>query len=571
MPMQDFSIMRDSIPGGGMFTVYMHKSGIAIGFIEPHPSPLQLAYIDITNASRKQEWLYADGAEHVAPLAEAIISKMKEQLGISAPEEAKEALMESIKEIISSAKLYGEKLSGITNSLSSIASASPAKAGKRIDEIANVLGENNILEQAQTFMFMVAPISAVSRIQSLKEGFASQERSTRYVKFRSFYVPEIEGSSTYIENAAALGKANDAIFERTACLFKDKYGNPDANAMKNLIEPSARDVARSFVGMHCLTSLMLPINASLQKRVIRMLGAMAENGDSAALLLYNAASDYMKENAVLSKHIAPSDFEKRLEEEFDPFIHIKGKHIIPKIRTFSEQKVSLSAYSSTEQQLLAEIASKSGSDPIELAKRLSLLRESKHSLLLHTPLDSGRIDFELEGISYATMRDLQRHRLADTRYAVACKELPPRGSSPVKEVEFILPDIVAKDAKLKEIADGAIASSIKAYNYFTDKANAASSKAYEYAAINSLPISIGVNMHISCTLAEAIYIIENRGNSREAMPEYWSIAWGMYDALAKAYPSIMKEIDIKVSREPNQFSRDITKVEKTTEANRLLF
>ncbi len=77
-------------------------------------------------------------------------------------------------------------------------------------------------------------------------------------------------------------------------------------------------------------------------------------------------------------------------------------------------------------------------------------------------------------------------------------------------------------------------------------------------------------MHISSMFAEAIYIIENRGNSKEAMPEYWSVAWGMYDFLVKAYQSIMRELEIKVSREPNVFSRDVTKVEKTTNANRLM-
>jgi len=58
-----------------------------------------------------------------------------------------------------------------------------------------------------------------------------------------------------------------------------------------------------------------------------------------------------------------------------------------------------------------------------------------------------------------------------------------------------------------------------------------------------VPLATRTNLKMSMSLAEAIFIAENRSTD-EAHPEYKKIAFELYDKLKCKYPNIFKDLNV---------------------------
>ncbi|MGC8567795.1 MAG: FAD-dependent thymidylate synthase [Candidatus Micrarchaeia archaeon] len=485
-------------------------SDITFGVLESVPSGYEEAFIDISNSSRKNE-------RPGEPLSQSVVSKIISQMEKTGTELDSEKLL----------SLY-----------------------------ADSLGENNLNEQAHMLFFVVAPISLVMRMQEEKFGFASQERSTRYVDFISYFVPEsISAISKTAYSKAVTVEAEarklvmqyfvDDISSKLSAEMKKRL---EEKEIETLVVPSARDISRSFVSFSNYTVAFFSVNEAIFKRMLQKLSVV--NTEPAKILRKEMKEYHETFHPLLSKHQDGSDLQKLNEENYrEPFRKIYNKKIDAfSVFSFSSAKVKISDLSSTEDQILGSIEQEFKVNALAEISKISKMRKNRHDLLFDTILNRGEIIVEVNRVSAATARDLCRHRsMYDTRFEVSDGfDRQEKSNQSYIEPYFVLDDRLLS-SRIKQIAINAIKEAVNSYNIVVDEG-------YADSAVNLLPISIGGKLFMRGSLASFIYMIENR-TTKEAHPEYRNISMQILEGLKHIYPTIFREFEVKTEKAASYLSR----------------
>ncbi len=418
-------------------------------------------------------------------------------------------------------KVLGDSLDGSTR--------------KSLYNIQSVLGHRNIGEQSNFMISMVVPEITALTVQD-EVFMASQERSTRYVNFNEMYLPKdlskevSEGVSKGYDALSSLYNSSfNALSERYKNDFvKNNESYPSADYMKTIIDPTIRDSIRSFLPLGANTSLAMSISARTAENIGRKLLSSENNHNKdAGKLFYAAVSDNVPS---LSTHMAPNEYNKMTYQErifFDYSDMLKD----PRITSLNGLSVKLTKGSQTEKQIFESIYRQIPYRMDNKSKKASVLdyltelaskRGGKYDDLNDNVLRSSFLQSNIV-CSLGTARDLWRHRLADRNLSINLNN-------------YILPEVVYNDEKLRDTVK--------------DTFNAVNSHIFELyerefksEAELLVPLATKVNLNMSMSLAEALFITENR-TTNEAHPEYKKIAFMLYDQLNKSYPHIMDKLNI---------------------------
>jgi len=476
---------------------------IAIVFYKTDPDPESLAYLDVSNASRinpKEDEL----------LLERLLRKSDSFLGESSKlYMAKEAI---------------EKGAGIDELKKIFEKEGNERARSALSKIVNVLGHANIMEQSHALVAIVMPILQAMEMQD-ETFIASQERSTRYVRFDEYYIPESIASNSNaleiykeaiekLDNAYKL--AMQAMEKKLAQAYANEHGKePSEEYMKNVIEPNSRDIARALLPASKMTVVFFSTNAKSFERLTKK---MLASTNPISRIVGEGLKQAIEENMPsFAKHLAPDEFEKVYYANVRKF-NVSNDE--PKIISYDGEKVSL--YGTSEDELLKEIAKIAGIEDDKVLNYITEItshRQSKHDALNRTIFGVGSLLFEID-ISMGSLRDLQRHRDTIKNYEIS-------------DGTYYLPSILIESEAFQSVKE-AIANAARAR-----KALASMGLVEEAKLL--LPLATSAKFYMQMGLGEAIYIVENR-STKEAHPEYYGIAKKMKRALDEKYPNIMKSI-----------------------------
>ncbi len=422
------------------------------------------------------------------------------------------------------------------------------EARKKLENIIYVLGSNNIKEQAHVLIALLAPIYTIMKVQEETLGFASQERSTRYVLFKEYYVPKSieqsnEAKELYLNAIEKLRNAYAKLLEMLKAELEEEYKAKNGHApmqeeLKQVIVPTARDLVRGFVPLAAQSIVYISANAKNIENIAKRLFSTGNSTDAIAGTLISKA--FSESLPALSRHMEPSGFSKALHAitwDFKPINEI-GKEIKP----FSSLKASISESSSTEEQIKSCISEMGISE--EMLEKLLGSRSGKFDALNRTPFGIGSILANFE-ISLGSMRDLMRHRDSIKRFSIG--------------YGFVLPDELMQGEKY-EIARNALEYVLRAMEKL-------SSMGFSEEALLLMPLATGCRLSMEMGLGEAIYIAENR-STKEAQPEYRHLSIELFEALKRRYPKLIGKRSFFVSEENVNYSR--IEKEGTEKANRVL-
>ena len=442
---------------------------------------------------------------------------------------------------------------------------------KKLDEstrpalynIQSVLGHRNIGEQANVMISMSLPeISALS-IQD-EVFMASQERSTRYVDFSENYLPSESSALEQLkEGYSLLSWAYSVAFSHIEGLNKRKFKlenlrDPSDDEVKSMIAPTARDSARSFVPLGAMTSLAMSINARTAENISRKLLSSANIYNREAGRLFSAV---IKDNIPsLAAHTEPDSYNNFVYPERVKF----DWSLINDNASFSGLEnvlAELGEGSQTERQAYASIyrqmpeAYRAGvmKESVDAyLEELSSHRLGKYDDLNDSVLRSTFLQFDIT-CSLGTARDLWRHRLSNRNISIT-----PNA--------YILPDAVYSNKGLSDYTKTELGKLGRIIAGIYRKGS-------ESEAELLIPLATLSRLKMSMSLAEAIFIAENRSTA-EAHPEYRKIAFGIYESLKASYPNLMGKIktfmgDSGLMQPGSGYSREIKP--KTKDANEALF
>ncbi|MGC8662705.1 MAG: FAD-dependent thymidylate synthase [Candidatus Micrarchaeia archaeon] len=479
------------------------KGKIAIVFYKLDPDPESLAYLDIINASR------------INPKSdESLLEKLEQKSNMILEESSRLYMAKKALERGAGA----EELKGILEKDGS------EKAREALDKILNVLGHANIMEQSHALIAIVMPILQAMEMQD--EAFiASQERSTRYVRFSEYYIPESISSNGEALNIyrGAIERLDEAYVLAMGTIekklvneyTKESGREPDKEYIHNVIEPNARDIARALLPASKMTVVFFSTNAKNFEKLTKKMLASPNNvsrivGDG----LRHVIEDNMPS---FSRHLSPDEFEEVYYRNVKKF---SLYNCDSEVRGYDKEVVKL--YGSSEEEMLESISKISG---VEREKILDYIREatshrkSKHDALNKTIFGVGSLLFEID-ISMGSLRDLQRHRDTvknyeiDDRICYFPKQLIE--SDEFEQINKAISEAALARKKLEEIGFGEEAKLL-------------------------LPLATSAKFYMQMGLGEAIYIMENR-STKEAHPEYYNIAKKMKSAFEEKYPNILKNI-----------------------------
>jgi len=515
------------------YKIYTHDQ-IAIIYYNLDPDPESLTFLDVSNASRINP-------KENETLLDRLIKKSDSFL-------LENGRLASIMNMLKKDEINKDLLSTVLRRSGS------EKARNALNNIINVLGHNNILEQSHALIALIAPISAIMEIQD-ERFIASQERSTRYVIFEELYVPASlhSNNEAYIIYTSAANllkeayeKAFNEMVERLSALYEQKeHTPPSKDYIQNIIEPTARDLVRGLLPMGMQTVAFLSTNAKNLENITKKLLAKK---DSTCNILGSGLKQVIEQNMPsFSKHLEPDMFEK---DYFNSIKKTNNTYENPVVKSFDEENVSLD-YATDENALLGEIASMTGiekSNTLEYIKNITQNRYGKYNSLNSTVMGVGSIVFSFD-TSIGSLRDLERHRDAIKNYEI------------YDNICFLPAEIISSNSYtfIKDVLEKVANSRKKlAEMGFVDEARLL------------MPLATGARMRIHTSFGEAIYIVENR-TTKEAHPEYRGIALKMFDELKKSYPNITKAVNIFVNASSDEvYSR--AEKQGTTNVNKdLLF
>ena len=411
------------------------------------------------------------------------------------------------------------------------------KARQSLDKIVNILGHNNILEQAHALIAVVAPIWVALRIQD-ERFIASQERSTRYVEFNELYIPEgikenEEALSTFIGAAGKLLNIYKSALDEIAERLKEQYrkenkNEPNSEYIKTVIEPTARDLVRGLLPIGMETVVFLSSNAKTLENITKKL--LAEN-DRTCNIMGKGLKQVISENLPsISRHLDPDPFEAVY---FNNTRKVNQTFKEPIIKSFDDEGVEI--YGISENMLIEEIAhiaNISMDNVLNYIEHLTSERQGKYDALNNTAFGVGSILFDFD-VSIGSLRDLQRHRDTIKNYVIddSVIYLPKEiiASKMFASIKQTLSEVADARRKLSEMG-------------FADEAKLL------------MPLATGAKMRMHMGLGEAIYIIENR-STKEAHPEYRRIALEILNRLSEKYPNIIKAAKIFVNTSEQAYSR----------------
>lgn len=510
----------------GWGKLYRHK-GIGLIFYNSTPSSEALAYVDVSNSSRinpKEEEMLIDRA------------------------------------VAKSAKILGQKNAG-ENEIKGV-------VRDHLDKVANVLGSRNISEQAHVMMQVALPINSVIKIHD-ETFIASQERSTRYVPFNEVHVPEEIG-----RDPKALAIYTDAMEGLRGCYYvlltksishlvssfkRSNNREPTPDEIKNRIVPSARDNVRGFIPVGAMTLLSLSVNMKAAQNITKKLSASPNSIDRDVA---HAIMTALAENVPsLSKHLGSDGFDEQAAKHARRSERELSNGNID-VRNAVQNAVRILKGSQSEEQMVDSIY---GAMPkpmlpeefnndrrwrvLNYIEEATGAREGKWHDLNETHLRSTFLEAEIE-CSLGTMRDLERHRLSVRNYTI-------RRSS------FVLPDMIMADREMHEIA---VRGLVDANN----SAIELEELGYDSEAELLTPLACAATLSMGMSLAEALFIIENRSTS-EAHPEYKMISHALLRSLGEQYPQILSKVKKFVGDSGALQELSRTGKEGTEEANRMLY
>ena len=436
-------------------------------------------------------------------------------------------------------KIYNEKLDlsdpvAVNKFFSKVYSSLEDSTRKSLYNIQSVLGHRNIGEQSNFMVSMVVPEITALTIQD-EIFISSQERSTRYVKFDEVHLPDnikMEASEPLLKGYRELSGLYNSLFDKLMELYKQKFIKtngipPTDEQVKTIITPSIRDSVRSFLPLGAKTSLVMLLSARTAENIGRKL-LSSENAynQQAGKLFYSVISDNVPS---LSTHISPDEFNKEIYKErvnFDYSNLLNSMHI----SSLESVIVNITDGSQTEKQLLNSIYSqlpyKDKRKPkkvvSEYLKNLSSSRKGKFDDLNDSVLRSSFLQVDIN-CSLGTARDLWRHRLSNRNMVIHLND-------------YIIPSIVYDNNE-------ALSISKEVLRQVSNYSNNLYEKGFNSELQLLVPLATRTNLKMSMSLAEAIFIAENRSTD-EAHPEYKKIAFDLYDKLKCKYPNIFKDLNV---------------------------
>ncbi len=437
------------------------------------------------------------------------------------------------------AKIHDEKID-LSNALSvnkffsKIELALENSTRKSLYNIQSVLGHRNIGEQSNFMISMVMPEITALTIQD-EVFISSQERSTRYVKFDEAYAPgdiDKEASGLLSEGYTKLFGLYDSLFDKLSDMYKQEFIKkngklPSDMQTKTIIAPTVRDSTRSFLPLGAKTSLVMLLSARTAENIGRKL-LSSENAYNKQVghLFYSVVTDNVPS---LSAHMVPDDFNKNVYKER---VNFDYSNILNEMQVSSldSVKVSITNGSQSEKQVLNSIYhqlpykdEKNHKKAVnEYLAKLSSGRSGKFDDLNDSLLRSSFLQIDIT-CSLGTARDLWRHRLSNRNMSVHLND-------------YIIPEIVYENSELSGLSKGVL-SQINSY------AKGLHEKGFNSELELLVPLATKTNLKMSMSLAEAIFIAENR-STNEAHPEYKKIAFDLYDQLKHRYPNITRNLKV---------------------------
>ncbi|MGC8533277.1 MAG: FAD-dependent thymidylate synthase [Candidatus Parvarchaeum sp.] len=436
-------------------------------------------------------------------------------------------------------RIFDEKLdlsdpAAVNNFFNKVYSSLDDSIRKTLYNIQSVLGHRNIGEQSNFMMSMVVPEITALTIQD-EVFISSQERSTRYVKFDETHISE----STNKEAAGFLSKGYkelsglyNSLFDSLMELYKQDFikanGNPpNDEQIKTIITPTIRDSIRSFLPLGARTSLVMLLSARTAENIGRkLLSSKNTYNQQAGKLFYSTVLDNVPS---LSTHMIPDEFNKAVYNERVSFDYSNLSNEM-RLSSLESVIVNLTDGSQSEKQLLKSIYSqlphndkdKQKEVVTEYLKNLSSSRKGKFDDLNDSVIRSSFLQVDIT-CSLGTARDLWRHRLSNRNLVIHLND-------------YILPAVVYKNNE-------ALHASKEVLGEINNYSNKLYQKGFNSELELLVPFATRVNLKMSMSLAEAIFIAENRSTD-EAHPEYKKIAFALYDQLKYRYPHILKDLKL---------------------------
>ncbi|MEM0143691.1 MAG: FAD-dependent thymidylate synthase [Candidatus Parvarchaeum sp.] len=405
---------------------------------------------------------------------------------------------------------------------------------KSLYNIQSVLGHRNIGEQSNFMLSMVVPEITALTIQD-ETFISSQERSTRYVKFDEPYISgniskdAVEPlSKGYSELSGLYNYLFDKLMEEYKLNFTKTNGkSPSDEQIKTIITPTIRDSIRSFLPLGAKTSLVMLLSARTAENIGRKL---LSNGNlynkQAGNLFYSAVADNVPS---LSTHTIPGEFNKEVYKER---VYFDYSNLLNEVRISSLDAVNvkITKGSQSEKQILNSIYEqlpfkdnkKRKEEVSDYLKRISSHRSGKFDDLNDSLLRSSFLQIDIT-CSLGTARDLWRHRLSNRNMSIHLND-------------YILPGVIYRN-------DETLCLSRKVLNGISKYSNELYKKGFNSELELLVPFATKVNLKMSMSLAEAIFIAENRSTD-EAHPEYKKIAFDLYDELRYKYPNILRDTKV---------------------------
>ena len=436
-------------------------------------------------------------------------------------------------------KIYNEKLDlsdsvSVNKFFSRVYSSLEESTRKSLYNIQSVLGHRNIGEQSNFMVSMVVPEITALTIQD-EVFISSQERSTRYVKFDEAYISEgmdKQASKILLKGYNELSGLYNSLFDKLMGTYMQDFiktngASPTEEQIKTVITPTIRDSVRSFLPFGAKTSLVMLLSARTAENIGRKL-LSSENtyNQQAGKLFYSVISDNVPS---LSTHVAPDEFNREVYKERVSFDYSNLLNSM-RISSLNSVIVTITDGSQNEKQLLNSIYEqlpyghkrKPKKVVSEYLKNLSLSRKGKFDDLNDSVLRSSFLQIDI-ACSLGTARDLWRHRLSNRNTVIHLND-------------YILPSAVYKNNEFLGLSKEVLSEINNYYNSLYEKR-------FNSELQLLVPLATRTNLKMSMSLAEAIFIAENRSTD-EAHPEYKKIAFDLYDQLRYKYPNILKDLKV---------------------------
>ena len=436
-------------------------------------------------------------------------------------------------------KIHGEKIdlsdiADVNKFFSNIDSYLETSTRKTLYNIQSVLGHRNIGEQSTFMVSMVVPEITALTVQD-EMFISSQERSTRYVKFDEFYISKYgdkNASGLLSQGYLGLSEAYNSLFYKLMGLYKQNFikingKKPSEEQLKTVIIPTIRDSIRSFLPLGAKTSLVMILSARTSENIGRKL-LSSENvyNKQAGALFCSTVTDNIPS---LSTHLTPDEFNKEVYKERIKFDY-SALLTDTRINSLESVTTRVTEASQSEKQILNSIYNqlpfrnkdKQKKAVIDYLNKLSYKRDGKFDDLNDSTLRSSFIQVNI-ACSLGTARDLWRHRLSNRNLEIHLNE-------------YILPDVVYNNEETLQLSKEVLS-----------KINGQSSLLYQNGFTSELellvPFATKTNLKMSMSLAEAIFIVENRSTD-EAHLEYKKIAFDLYSQLKYKYPTIIANLKV---------------------------